>query len=217
MIEEHTHNNLLVTWVKVLKLSCSSLSHDIMHHFEFHISLTLGSKPYFCVNFTDLHALIKDVGDQHPSCSRRLDGLLSSQNFNSANAGTRQGSRLTSESGSRELDSLSWTCGANLGETAAEFLQAVHQFLGGEHPTGEGTTAIMNTRLLSAWKKARSLRNSTDSQRQDLTKDLLRTPEMPLAQYNDLRAKFLESLMDTVMLEHRDRTNVSLNELPVTC
>ena len=94
---------------------------------------------------------------------------------------------------------------ANLGETAADFLQAVHQLLGGEHPTGEGATAIMNnTRLVSAWKKARSLQNSTDSLRQDLTKDPLRTPEMSLAQYNDLRAKFLESHMDAVMLEHRE-------------
>ena len=61
-----------------------------------------------------------------------------------------------------------------------------------------------NTRLVSAWKKARSLQNSTDSLRQDLTKDPLRIPEMPLAQYNDLRAKFLESHMDAVMLEHRE-------------
>ena len=46
------------------------------------------------------------------------------------------------------------------------------------------TTAIMNnTTLVSAWKKARSSQNSNDSLRQDLTRDPLRIPEMPFAQF----------------------------------
>ena len=136
------------------------------------------------MNFTDLHALIKDVDDQHPSCSRRLDGLQSSpvpelqlrHSWHQAGVPSNIRVKLAGV-GLTQLDL--W---ANLGETAADFLQAVHQFLG-----GEGTTAIMNnTRLVSAWKKARSLQNST------------------LAQYNDLRAKSLESHLDAVMLEHRE-------------
>ena len=45
-------------------LSCSGLSHDIMHHFEFHISLTLGSKPHLCLNFTNLHSKISMINIQ---------------------------------------------------------------------------------------------------------------------------------------------------------
>ena len=63
------------------------------------------------------------------------------------------------------------------------------------------------TRTTQDWcqrgRKLAAYKNSTDSLRQDLTKDPLRIQEMPLAQYNDLRANILESHMDAVMLEHR--------------
>ena len=93
---------------------------------------------------------------------------------------------------------------ANLGETTADFLKPFISYWEEsiQQVRAQQPSSTTQGWWVSAWKKARSLQNSTDSLRQDLTKDPLRIPEMPPAPWTP-------SCWST-----ENRTNVSLNELP---
>ena len=93
----------------------------------------------------------------------------------------------------------------NLAEKADDFVSAVKGIIGGDDPLGSASVAVVvRAKLISSWKKALSVQESNASARRRLQEDPLRIPEIPIQQYNEYRAAFVEKHPDFMMLEYRE-------------
>ena len=93
---------------------------------------------------------------------------------------------------------------ANLGQNVEQFMAQVKKLIDVKI-IGEGPAEVMNeTRLASAWKKASNMQLSNDSMRNDLTRNPTTIPEIPMALYNDYRAKFCAQHPDFILLEYKE-------------
>ena len=100
-------------------------------------------------------------------------------------------------SGVKDLDVY-----CNLAEKADDFVLAIKDIIGGQDPLGAANVAVVvRAKLISSWKKAQE---SNTSARRKLQEDPLRIPEIPIQQYNEYRAAFVEKHPDFMMLEYRE-------------
>ena len=103
-------------------------------------------------------------------------------------------------SGVKDLDVY-----CNLAEKANDFVLAIKDIIGGQDPLGAANVAVVvRAKLISSWKKALSVQESNTSARRKLQEDPLRIPEIPIQQYNEYRAAFVEKHPDFMMLKYRE-------------